>query len=456
MGLKRKRSLTTTQIIMFGFLGTIIVGTLLLVLPLSSADGETTELVDALFTSTTSVCVTGLVVVPTWSHWSMFGQAVIMLLIQVGGLGVITFTTLVLMVMGRRITLKERLLIQDAYNIDSIRGVVRLTLRIVKGVLRIEFVGAVLYAIVFIPRYGICDGIWKSIFNSVSAFCNAGMDIIGDTSMQPFQGNVIINFTTMTLIILGGLGFPIWWNIVDVLKQRKKRYDSWRTAAHYFTLQTKIVLSVTAFLILGGALLIFVFEYNNPETFGNLNLWEKIMASLFQSVTTRTAGFFTIPQEGLQNATALICIILMFIGGSPSSTAGGVKTTTLGIILLAVFSIVRGHKDTEAFGRKISTSLVKKAMAVVALSLTVTFISIIILTVVQEGDFLDLLYECISAIGTVGLSRALTPDLNVFGKIVIIVTMYAGRVGPISLALFFNSKKYINVRSFPTEKISVG
>ena len=182
----------------------------------------------------------------------------------------------------------------------------------------------------------------------------------------------------------------------------------------------------------------------------------KVMASAFQSVTTRTAGFFTIDQSLFSNATLILCLFLMFIGGSPSGTAGGVKTTTLGIILLAVFSIVRGHKDTEAFGRKISTSLVKKAMAVVALSLTVTFISIIILTVVQEGDFLDLLYECISAIGTVGLSRALTPDLNVFGKIVIIVTMYAGRVGPISLALFFNSKKYINVRSFPTEKISVG
>lgn len=456
MALEKKRSLTTTQIIMFGFLGAIVVGTLLLALPIASSNGKATNLLDSLFTATTSVCVTGLVVVPTWSHWSLFGQAVIALLIQVGGLGVITFTTLVLMVMGRRITLKERLLIQDAYNLDSIRGVVKLTLRILKGVLRVEAIGAVFYSLVFIPRYGIAQGIWKSIFNSVSAFCNAGMDILGDTSLQPFQGNVIINFTTMALIILGGLGFPVWWNILDVLKERKRRYDGWRTAVHHFTLQTKVVISVTVFLIGIGALFVFLLEYNNPDTIGNMPLWEKIMASLFQSVTTRTAGFLTIPQENLRNATALVCIILMFIGGSPSGTAGGVKTTTLGIMLLAVFSIVRGHKDTEAFGRKISTSLVKKAMAVFSLSLAVAFFSIITLLVVQEGDFLDLLYECISAIGTVGLSRAVTGNLNDLGKIVIIITMYAGRVGPISLALFFNSRKYINVRSYPKENISVG
>ncbi len=456
MLLKKTRSLTTTQIIMFGFLGAIVLGTILLSLPIASSNGEATPLIDALFTSTTSVCVTGLVVVPTLTHWSMFGQGVIMLLIQVGGLGVITFTTLVLLFMGKQISLKERLLIQDAYNLDSVRGVVRLTIRIVKGTLRVEGVGAVLYAIVYIPAYGVGPGIWKSIFNSVSAFCNAGMDLIGDYSLQPFQGNIIINVTTMALIILGGLGFPVWWNILDVLKKRKKCYMGWRDAAHHFTLHTKIVVSVTVILILIGAMLVFGLEFSNPATLGKLSMFDKVQASFFQSVTTRTAGFFTIPQESLRNATALICVILMFIGGSPSGTAGGVKTTTLGIILLAVYSITRGRKDTEAFGRKISTSLVKKAMAVFTLSISVMFISIIILTIVQPGDFLDLLYESSSAIGTVGLSRAFTGNLNVFGKIVIICTMYAGRVGPISLALFFNSRKYVNARSFPTENIRVG
>lgn len=453
---RKKRHLSTTQIILFGFLGAIVVGTVLLALPAASAAGTGTDWIDALFTATTSVCVTGLVTVPTWLHWSFFGQAVILLLVQVGGLGVVTFTTLVLLVMGRRITLKERLLIQDAYNLDRSQGVVRLTIRILKGVLWVEGIGAALYAAELIPRYGFANGIWKSVFLSVSAFCNAGMDLFGDGSLQPFQGDVWINGITMLLILLGGLGFPVWWNIIDVIKKRRTCNGSWWDVFRQFTLHTKMVLSVTAFMIVAGAVLILLLEAGNPGTLGGMPWWKKLLAALFQSVTLRTAGFFTVPQENLRNVTALFCVLWMFIGGSPSGTAGGVKTTTAGILFLAVCSIVRGQRDTEVFGRKISTATVKKALAVVALSMTAALLSISLLMVVQEGDFLDLLYESVSAVGTVGLTRGITGSLAPMGKLVIILTMYAGRVGPISLALFFNSKKYVTVRRYPVGRISVG
>lgn len=456
MKTKRRRELTTTQIIAFGFLGAIVVGTILLTLPMASANGVATPLDDALFTSAASVCVTGITVLPTWSHWSLFGEVVILLLIEVGGLGIITFTTIVLMVMKRKISMKERILIQDAYNLDSLRGVVRLTIRIVKGTLCIEAVGTILYAFVFIPDYGMGEGLWMSVFHAVSAFCNAGKDLLGDASLTSYRGNVIMNFTTMGLVILGGLGFPVWYNVTDILKKRKTIYSSYRDAAHHFNLHTKVVLSVSIILIVGGAALIYMLEFNNPQTLGCMNWWEKIMAALFQSVTLRTAGFYTVPQECFRNGTAFVCILLMFIGGSPSGTAGGVKTTTIGIIMLAVFSIVKGRKDTEAFGRKISTSLVKKAMAVMCLSLSVMFVSVIILSIVQPGDFLDILYETTAAIGTTGLSRGITGNLNFGGKIVIMCTMYIGRIGPISLALFFNSKKYINAKGYPVEGIGVG
>ena len=456
MFINRKRGLTTTQIIAFGFLGTIIVGALLLMLPVSSAEGMVTQWEDALFTATTSVCVTGLVTVSTWSHWSVFGQTVITLLIQVGGLGIITFTTIVLFIMGKRISLKERLLIQDAYNLDTLRGLVRLTPRIVKGTFFIEGIGALLYASVFIPHFGLVEGIGVSVFNSVSAFCNAGMDVIGDNSLAGYSGNLIVNFTTIGLIVLGGIGFPVWWNVIDVMRKHRSQYNGWRDAAHHLTLHTKVVLTVTAILIFAGMLVILLLEYGNPETLGNMKFGNKVMASLFQSVTTRTAGFFTIPQDGLRNATALFCVILMFIGGSPSGTAGGIKTTTLGIILLAVYSAVKGRNETEAYGRRVSATLVKKAMAVLVLSFSVMILSVMALSMVQSGDFIDILYESTSAIATVGLSRGLTMDLTVWGKLIIIITMYIGRIGPISLALFFNSKKYVNVKSYPTENIGVG
>ena len=452
---RRKKEFTTTRIIALGFLGTIVFGTLLLMLPVSAASGEMTNFIDSLFTATTSVCVTGLVTVPTYAHWSVFGQIVIALLAQVGGLGVITFTMLFLMALGKRIGLKQRLLIQDAYNLDTIQGMVILIKKILKGTLIVEGVGALLYMTVFIPEFG-WIGIWKSVFNAISAFCNAGMDVLGPDSLAPYVANPIVNITTVLLIILGGIGFPVWWSVLDMFCRRRRKRRTLFTGAHHLPLHTKMVLFMTLSLIAGGALLIFLLEYNNPETLGNLPWWQKIQAALFQSVTTRTAGFLTISQAGLRKATAMICCLLMFIGGSPSGTAGGVKTTTVAILVLTVISIIKGRNDTEMFGRKINGNLVRRALSIFMVSFGVMLLAVIALAIVQPGDFIDCLFEVISAIATVGLTRDFTTELTVAGRIIIIVTMYIGLIGPISLALFFNSRRFVNLKTYPEEKVGVG
>ena len=438
----RKKEFTTTRIMAVGFLVAIVIGTFLLMLPLSSKTGKVTGIVDALFTSTTSVCVTGLVTVPTYAHWSLFGQVVIALLAQVGGLGVITFTTMFMLILRRRIGMKERLLIQDAYNLDTIQGLVVLVKKILKGTLVVETVGALLYMTVFIPDYGLA-GIWYSVFNAVSAFCNAGMDVIGPDSLSRYVGNPVVNITTMGLIILGGLGFPVWWNVLDVMKQGKRKRRTGRESLHYLSLNAKLVLFMTAFLIVVGAILILILEYQNPATLGPLSFFDKIQAAFFQSVTTRTAGFCTISQSGLNKSTALVCCLLMFIGGSPSGTAGGIKTTTMAVLVLTV-------------ARRVSDMAVRRALSIFAVSFSVMLGATVILAAVQPGNFIDCLYEIVSAIATVGLSRDFTPHLTTVSRLIIIVTMYIGRIGPISLALFFNSKRFVNVKTYPKERVSVG
>lgn len=452
---QKKKEFTTTRIIALGFLGAILLGTLLLMLPVCAGPGETTHVVDALFTSTTSVCVTGLVTVPTYAHWSVVGQVVIALLIQVGGLGVITFTMLFLLALRRRIGMKQRLLIQDAYNLDTIQGLVVLIQKIVKGTLVVEGIGALLCMTVFVPDFGL-RGIWISLFHAVSAFCNAGMDVMGPDSLAAYVANPVINITTMLLIIMGGIGFPVWWNVVDILRQRRRKRRDMRMSLHHLSLHTKLVLFMTFSLILLGAFFVFILEYNNPATLGGLPFWQKLQAAFFQSVTTRTAGFYTIPQIGLNKATALICCIFMFIGGSPSGTAGGIKTTTTAILVLTVVSIIKGRRDTEMFGRKVGDLVVRRALSIFGVSFAVMLAAVIFLAAVQPGDFLDCLFEVISAIATVGLSRDFTTRLTLAGRLILIVTMYIGRIGPISLALFFNAKRFVNLKTYPEERVGVG
>jgi len=449
--MKRKiKHLSTTHIVLIGFLAIIFVGSLMLALPISSATGKSVPYIDALFTSTTATCVTGLVTLPTVSTWSVFGQVIILLLIQIGGLGVITIATGILVMLGKRISLANRILIQDSFNLNTMSGMVKFIKKVMVGTFIIEGIGALLYMTVFVPEFG-AKGIWISVFNSVSAFCNAGIDIIAESSLCEYALNPIINITTSILIIFGGIGFVVWWDLLRIIKDKKCRH--WR----FLTLHSKIALSVTVFLIISGTVLFFLFEYNNPQTMQNYSFVEKIEASFFQSVTTRTAGFATIPQENLTNQSAVVSLLLMFVGGSPVGTAGGIKTVTLLLLLLTAVSVVRNKRTVDAFNRRISENSIKKAVAVFVTSLAVMITSTVLLSTVSNGDFLDIIYETVSATATVGLTRNFTPTLNFMGKIIIIATMYFGRVGPISLAIAFGMKKESeNIIKNPVEEISVG
>lgn len=452
----KRFKMTTTRIIVLGFLIGILIGSFLLWLPISSKEGETISYIDALFVATTSLCVTGLSPVVTADQWSYFGQGVILLLVQFGGLGVVTFTTTVLLLLGKRITLSERMLIQEAYNLDSISGVVKLTIRIIKGTLFVEACGAVLYSFVFIPEYGILEGIWKSIFHSVSAFCNAGLDTVGSSGFIVYQTNVMINIATMLLIIFGGIGFPVWWDVLRVGKGIIQKEIAWRDVFRKTMLHTKIVLVVTATLIFGGAFLILLFEYNNTATIGNLSFGNKVMASIFESVTLRTAGFQTIPQEGLTEASSLLALLLMFIGGSPSGTAGGVKTVTMIILILSMMAAVRGDNEVTVFHRKITDNYVRRAVAVIVVSVIALLVVCMALSITEDVGFLDILFESMSAIATVGLTRGITSTLTVAGKLIIIFAMYLGRLGPITMALAFNAKRYEGKKTMAEGKVIIG
>lgn len=454
--LKEKNKFSTTRMIATGFLVAIVLGTILLSLPIATKDRSVTPLPDSLFTATTSICVTGLTTVSTLDHWSIFGKIVILALIQFGGLGVITFSTIILLLLGRRITLNERLLIQDAYNLDTLKGMVKLTKKIVRGTFLIEGIGAVLYSIQFIQDYGFFSGIARAIFNSISAFCNAGMDILGNDSLVRYVHNPLVNYTTMALIVIGGIGFPVWWNLLEIMKATLKKEIKPGKMLKKLELHSKLALSVTLILIFLGAILTLVLEYNNPATIGNYSFGDKVTASLFQSVTTRTAGFFTIPQQNFKDASSFLYLLLMFIGGSPSGTAGGIKTVTAAVIVLSAISIVKGQNNIEVFKRKIPDFYLKKALAVVMVSLSVLIVATVAIFVFSPGSFLDVLYETTSGLATVGLSRNFTGSLNTIGKLIITAVMYLGRIGPITMMLAFSIKRSKGIRSLPEEKILVG
>lgn len=445
--------LTAPQLIMIAFLSLIIIGSLLLWLPVSSADGNSVSYTDALFTSATSVCVTGLVTLPTATAWSVFGKAVILILIQVGGLGVITIMAELMILLHRKIGIADRMLIQDSFNLNTMSGIVKFTKKVVLGTLVVEAIGALLYMTVFVPEFGV-KGIWISVFNSVSAFCNAGIDIISENSLCDYALNPAINIVTCMLIVIGGIGYIVWWDIVRVIKKRtKQKIKLWSS----LTLHSKIALFTTAVLIISGALCFYIFEYNNPETMNGLPVGDKILLSLFQSVTTRTAGFATIPQQNLTVPSSILSLLLMFVGGSPVGTAGGIKTVTFAVLAASAVSVIKNKNDVNMFGRRISNSAVRKTSAVAVVSFMIAFISSVLLSCVTSAPALDIFYETVSATATVGLSRNLTASLNTVGKLIITFTMYLGRVGPISLAFAISGKtKNENIVKNPFEEISVG
>lgn len=452
--MKNKIKFNTTHLVLLSFFIAIFIGSLLLALPISGKDGVAVDYIDALFTATSATCVTGLVTLTTVSSWSTFGHVVILILIQIGGLGIITVISGLSVALHRKFGLKDSLLIGDAFNLNSLEGLSKFISNVIRGTFLIEAIGAILYMFVFIPEFGVARGIWVSVFTSISAFCNAGLDIIADNSLCNYATNPLINFVTCSLIVLGGIGYIVWWDFLRVIKQFKTQGLK---CFRRLTLHSKIALSTTAVLILCGAALIFVFEYNNPSTIGNMNLFEKIQASFFQSITTRTAGFATVPQENLTNGSAFTSLILMFIGGSPVGTAGGIKTVTIAVIFFTALSVIANRNDVSLFNRSLTNTVTRKAIAVVITSFSIVLVSTLLLSLKMDAPALDILYEVVSANATVGLSRNFTPLLDTFGKIVIICTMYFGRVGPISLAVAFSYKKEIknNIKE-PTEKVSVG
>ncbi|MDD2481187.1 MAG: TrkH family potassium uptake protein [Lutispora sp.] len=445
--LKRSFNASPSQILVIGFGTIILLGTILLNMPIASIKGHSIGFVNALFTATSAVCVTGLVVVDTANHWTYFGQMVIISLIQIGGLGFMTISTLLALIVGRRITLKERIVMQEALNLDELEGLVRLTKSIIITTFIIEAIGAMAFSAVFVPEYGVKKGLVMGLFHSISAFCNAGFDLIGDfKSFSPYVNNITINVTTMLLIIIGGLGFTVW---MDVYHNRSFN----RLALH-----SKVVLSITGFLISAGALFLFMIERNNPATMGDLPISGKILSSMFHSVSPRTAGFNTIDNAAFTSSSKFLTIILMFIGGSPGSTAGGIKTATAGILFFTVISVITGREDAEAFEKRISKTLVYRAFALAIISLFLVISVTMVLSISENADFLTLLFESTSAFATVGLSLNYSPNLSFIGKLIIAVTMFAGRVGPLTLvvALAQRAQKNKSNLKYPEDKILVG
>lgn len=416
-------------------------------LPVATKSGKGADFLTALFTATSATCVTGLVVVDTKTYWSVFGQIVIMLLIQVGGLGIMTMSTLFALILGRRITFKERLVMQEAFNTNSLGGIVKFAKYILMVSFLFESIGAIMLTLRFLPQMGLKKAVYYGLFHSISAFNNAGFDLMGNfKSLTGYVSDWVVNLVVMGLIIFGGLGFYV---LLDIYEHR-----------HFnkFTLHSKIVITITLLLIAIGTLLIFLFEYNNPKTLGPLDFPTKILAALFQAVTPRTAGFNTLSLSDMTIASKFLTIILMFIGASPAGTGGGIKTTTFAVILYTVLSVIQGEEETVLCKRTISRNIVYKAVAISFISVFIIFSVTMVLSITETSNFLTVLYETTSAFGTVGLSLGLTPELSTVGKIIIIFTMYTGRVGPLTLALALakRQRRPKPIIKYAEEKIMVG
>ncbi|MDL2327822.1 TrkH family potassium uptake protein [Ruminococcaceae bacterium OttesenSCG-928-A11] len=460
---KRFFHLSPPQAITFSFAAMILVGAVLLNLPIASNDGQSIGFLNALFTATSANCVTGLVVVNTLAHWTLFGKIVILVLIQLGALGFISILTASMILLKRRITVRSRTVIQAAFNQDNVGGMVRLVKNVLKITLTVEVVGAVLLAIAFYASggMGLGEAFFKGVFHSISAYCNAGFDIIGGESLTPYGNNVAINLIIMALIIIGGLGFTVWGEVIECARNRKKR--SLRNRLAFLSLHTKIALIVTAALIVLGAGLFLALEWGNPDTLGPLPAGQKLLSALFQSVTLRTAGFNTISQAGLTDFSKIVSSVLMFIGGSPAGTAGGIKTVTVGVILISMLSALRGKSRMEAFGRTLPLELLQKALTVTCTLLAVIFGAALVLHFSEQANtfphsIIDLIFESASAAGTVGVTTGITPHLSAVGKGVITLCMFLGRLSPVTVVVALNMKMRATDDNigYPDEKVIIG
>jgi len=433
------------RILVSGFAAIILLGGLLLSLPFAAADGTSTRFLDAVFTATSATCVTGLVVVDTGTHYSLAGQLIILTLIQVGGIGFMTMATLFALVLRRRISLRERLILQEAMNQTSMEGIVRLIRRVVFYSLAIEAAGAVLFAARFAFDMPFGRAAYFGVWHAVSLFNNAGFDLFGNyRSLTIYVDDPLVNAVAMLLIILGGIGFVVMADVIDIRKNRK------------LSLHTKVVLSMTGTLILFGALVVLIFEYSNPATLGALDWKGKLLASLFQSVTARTAGANSVDEGSLLQATQFLVIILMFIGASPGSTGGGIKTTTFTTLVGAVIAMIRGREDIVLFRYRLARERIFKALTITMLSLALVIAVTMVLATLEDRAFLRILFEAVSAFGTVGLSTGITPELSDPGRIILMLTMFAGRLGPLTLAYALQPRAEKELYRHPEGKIIIG
>lgn len=443
------RGMNPTRIVAGSFAGLILFGALLLTFPIASRSGESVGFFNALFTATSATCVTGLVVVDTWQTWTLFGQVVILGLIQLGGLGVMTFITLASLALGRRIGLSQRLLIVSTLNLSEMDGVVRVVRHALMGTFFLEGVGAVILSLCFIPEFGFWKGLWYGIFHSISAFCNAGFDLLSQEtafcSLANYSSHPVVLLTIMALIVVGGLGFVVWYDVW--------RCKNWKGLYPY----SKLVLSMTGVLIVGGTLFFLLAEGNNPATLGEMPWWEKGLNALFQSVTLRTAGFSVINQGGLKDSSLAFSILLMLVGGSSGSTAGGMKTVTVAVLFFSLRAGLRGREEVTLRGRSISHSRVMDALTLF-LAVNVLFLSgSMALSLIDGQPYLQSAFEVASAMGTVGLSTGLTPGLSFMSRCLLILLMYLGRVGLLSfvIAVMDRGQKCHPVK-YPTINVMIG
>lgn len=441
------RYINPFHIIILGFLAVIILGSIMLSLPAASMDESRTPFIDAFFTAVSATCVTGLSVYNTAEHWSIFGQTVILLLIQIGGIGVVTMAMAISLFSGKKIGLMQRSTMQEAIGAPQVGGIVKMTGFMLKGVLLIELTGAVMLAFRFCRDFGIGKGIWYAIFHSISAFCNAGFDLMGTQngpSLMRYVRDPLVNITTMLLILLGGIGFFTWQDVV----QHKQYF-------HKYRLQTKIVLTVTLILVMVPAVYFFLLEFSG-DSWSALSIGDKVLASFFQSVTLRTAGFNTVDLTRISEPGQFIMVLCMLVGGASGSTAGGFKMTTLAVLVLASIAVFRQREDTQCFGRRIASDSISNAAAIFMLYLSLCTVGTVLIASVEQVPFMTALFETASALATVGLSLGITGSLTVASKIVLILLMFLGRVGGLTLVYAIVSGKKSFFSHYPEEKVMVG
>lgn len=448
--IKKKKNLSPFKILAIGFATVILTGGILLSLPISSVSGQYTSLLDTIFTATSAVCVTGLVVLDTGTYWSVFGQWIILILIEIGGLGFMALSTIFALLLGKRISLRERLVMQEAYNTFSLQGVISHVRYMLFFTLAVQGGAALILMTQFIPLYGLGTGIYYGIFHAISAFNNAGFDLLGNfTSVTVLNTNKVVLMTLGTLINIGGLGYLVWREIISSIRSKKKLKN--------FSLHSKVVLTISLTLVLFGSLIFLIFEWNNPATMQGMRFSDKIVNSYFSATTPRTAGFNSISNSEMSPAGKLLTMAYMFIGGSPGSTAGGVKTTTLGIVIFTLISVLKGREDVEVYHKKLSQSTVYRAVAVFLLGISIVVMGVMVLSIAEVGaTFEVILYEVLSAFGTVGLTQGITPSLTAVSKVTLTLIMYMGRVGPLTVMLALAGKQSKANVKYPEGKLLIG